>query len=101
MRTTMILVCASLSVAAAPARADGAEPNFAPFEVNQSPPRGGHAITRFNVAGDAVTLHAYGRKARARMLGASREVEAARQQSAAFDPRTRPAIVTFEARLSF
>jgi hypothetical protein len=100
----MILVCASLSVAAAPAHAensDNAEPHFAPFEVNQSPPRGGHAITRFNVAGEPVSLHAYGRKARARMHDASQEVEAARQQSAAFDPRTRPAVVTFEARLSF
>lgn len=101
MRTTMILVCASLSVAAAPAHAGSVEPNFAPFEVNQSPPQGAYAITRFTVAGEAVSLHAYGRKARARMLDASREVEAARQQGAAFDPRTRPAVVTFEARLSF
>jgi hypothetical protein len=97
----MILICAGLSVATAPAHAKDAEPHFAAFEVTQSPPRRGHAITRFNVAGEAVALHAYGRKARAQMLDVSREVEQARQQSAAFDPRTRPAVVTFEARISF
>ena len=41
------------------------------------------------------------KKAKKEFEDASKEVESARQQSAAFDPAARPAVVTFEARLSF
>ena len=101
MRATIILLCA-WTAAAAPANAgDGREPIYAPFEVSQSAPPRDREIASFEVAGAPVSLNAYGRKARARAVGAVQESEELRRLSGAFDPAARPAIVTFEAKVSF
>ena len=90
------------AAAAAPANADeNREPVYAPFEVSQSAPPRNREIATFQVAGAPVSVNAYGRKARARAVGAVKESDELRRLSGAFDPAARPAIVTFEAKVSF
>ncbi len=101
MRTIAIFLATGLCAAATPADAQEAEPHFAPFDVVQSPAPGAKAITEFDLAGAPVSLNAYGRKARARMLNATEESDEARKLGGAFDRAARPAVVTIEARVSF
>lgn len=101
MRAIFIMVSV-WAAAAAPANAEeGREPIYAPFEVAQSAPPRNREIASFDVAGAPVSVNAYGRKARARAVGAVQESEELRRLSGAFDPAARPAIVTFEAKVSF
>ncbi len=101
IKTIVIFLATGLCVAAAPANAQEMEPHFAAFDVTQSPAPGANAIAEFSVAGAPVTVNAYGRKARARMLGAMQESDEARKLGGAFDRAARPAVMTVEARLSF
>ncbi|MEK7265471.1 MAG: hypothetical protein AAB227_05160 [Pseudomonadota bacterium] len=98
----IILTLGVWAAALAPANADEErEPVYAQFEVTQSAPPRNREITSFEVAGAPVALIAYGRKARARAVGAVQESDELRRLSGAFDPAARPAIVTFEAKVSF
>lgn len=99
MRAILLMICAGLL--ATEAAAEDGEPHFDAFEVSQSPSPRAHAIARFEIGGAPMSLNAYGRKARAQILGETRESAAARQLAGAFDPAAKPAVVTFEARLSF
>lgn len=106
MRKVGLITCASLAIAAAPVKAQerGAQERdaeFAPFEVTRTPARRGHPIAMFEIAGESVALAAYGRKARARMFDASRELREARAMSRVFEGAPQPALVTFEMRVSF
>lgn len=101
MRAITIIVFAGLCALAPHAAAEEREPHFAPFDVAQSPARRGRAITHVEIAGEAVSLNAYGRRARARMLGATKELEEARELGGVFEGAPQPALVTIEASLSF
>lgn len=98
----IIIMLGVLSAGAAPASAEEPlEPVYAPFEVVQSMPPRNPEIVSFEVAGAPVAVNAYGRKARARAVGAVQESEELRRLSGAFDPAARPALVTIEAKISF
>lgn len=106
MRSIAFILCASLCVAATSARGQTpdtapAEATYAPFAVTKSPARRAHAISTFEVAGENISLHAYGRKARARRFDDTRESDELRKLSGAFDPAARPAVVTLEMSVSF
>ena len=100
------IICAGLGVAATPALGQSTSPApaeavFAPFAVTQAPPRRAHAISTFEIAGESVSLSAYGRKARARRFDDMRESDELRKLSGAFDPAARPAVVTIEMSMNF
>ena len=97
----MMLICAVALGVAAPAAAEEDEPYFASFDVTQSPAPRRHDIAQVEIAGASINFNAYGRTARARMLGAASEMREANRLGAAFDPATRPAFVTFEASVNF
>jgi len=106
MRNAVIMLGLCLAVAAGPAEAQeesapAREAHYAPFEVTQSPPPRARAIASFGLGGESVSLRAYGREARARRLGAVREMEEAREMNKVFEDGPAPALVTVEASISF
>lgn len=100
MRNLLGMIIAG-AIMTGPAFAGESEPHFAAFDVTQSPAPRAHAIGALDVGGRSVTLNAYGRKALAHKRGDAAEMERAKQLSGAFDPAARPAVVTFEASVSF
>ena len=101
MRGLQFILCASLSVASTAAGAETSGEGYQAFDVTRTAARRGHEIWRFDVAGSAVAVNAYGRKARARQFDQMRESEDQRKEAAAFDSRARPALLTVEMRASF
>ncbi len=106
MRAITLTLCASFSISTTPALGQpsdkaSADAVFAPFAVTQSPGRLNRAISSFEFAGESVSLHAYGRKARARRFDDMRESDDLRKLSGAFDPAARPAVVTIEMSVNF
>ncbi len=106
MRSIALIMCASLGVAATPALGQTldnapADTDYAPFAVTQTPAGRTHAISSFEIAGESVSLTAYGRKARARRFDDARESDELRKLSGAFDPAVRPAVVTLEMSVNF
>lgn len=99
MRAIMMVCCAGLFATAA--EAGEAEPYFAAFDVAQSPAPHSREIAAFDLAGAPVSVNAYGRKERARAMGASEESDELRKLSGAFDRTARPAVVTIEAQIRF
>jgi len=98
----IIMLFSVIATASAPAAADeGREPNYAPFDVAQSPPQNEREFASFDLAGAPVSLNAYGRKARARAVGAVQESDELRKLGGAFDRAVRPAVLTIEASVSF
>ncbi len=63
--------------------------------------RAGRKIAAFNVGDQAVTLTAYGRRARARAMGNADNVRQARAMGKVFYGAPQPALFTLEIRLHF
>lgn len=106
MRAIALILGAVLGVAATPAlcQSSGAAPAdavYAPFAVTQTSARRAHVISSFEIAGESVSLSAYGRKARARRFDDAHESDELRRLSGAFDPAARPAVVTLEMSVNF
>jgi hypothetical protein len=66
-----------------------------------APRRAGRTIAEFDVGDQAVTVAAYGRRARARAMGNADDVRHARAMGKVFDGAPQPALLTFEVSLKF
>ncbi len=63
--------------------------------------RSGRTLAAFYIGDRAVTLAAYGRRARARAMGNADDVRHARAMAKVFDRAPQPALLTFEVSLKF
>lgn len=63
--------------------------------------RAGRTVAAFEIGEQAISLAAYGRRARARAMGDAAEIRQARAMGKVFDGAPQPALLTFEVRLHF
>ncbi len=110
MRTailTIALLTASISAPPAAALDDDRSDRKASLSLIAREPQGpvlrraGRTLAAFEVGEQAVTVAAFGRRARARALGNADDIRHARAMGKVFDGAPQPALVTFEVSLRF
>lgn len=110
MRTAILTVGLLTALAAGtPASAfeiegSGRKASLALYALEPQAPlvrRAGRTLAAFDVGDQAMTLTAYGRRARARAMGNGEDVRHARAMGKVFDGAPQPALLTFELSLKF